>query len=92
MSEDLEINTKDDKECAPGHPEVPSVKVHGRESLTGDTRGQNRESKQSCPELQHTAADGLESICPVEDPLPGGCRSHFKVITSNLKKTLSDVS
>ncbi|NP_076305.2 ankyrin repeat domain 36 isoform 2 [Mus musculus] len=91
MSEDLEINTKDDKECAPGHPEVPSVKAHGRESLTGDRRGQNRESKQSCPELQHTAADGLESICPVEDPLPGGCRSHFKVEEVSRKQQSMDL-
>uniref|UniRef100_A0A8C6HIA1 Ankyrin repeat domain 48 n=1 Tax=Mus spicilegus TaxID=10103 RepID=A0A8C6HIA1_MUSSI len=91
MSEDLEINTKDDKECAPGHPEVPSVKAHGRESLTGDTRGQNRESKQSYPELQHTAADGLESICPVEDPFPGGCRSHFKVEEVSRKQQRMDL-
>nr|XP_038948774.1 ankyrin repeat domain 36 isoform X4 [Rattus norvegicus] len=79
MSEDLEIDKKLDRECAPGHPEVPSVKAHGRESLTRDTVGSNGEPKSSS-ELQHVAGDALENIGPVEEPLPGNCRRiQFKV-------------
>ncbi|XP_032772833.1 ankyrin repeat domain-containing protein 26-like [Rattus rattus] len=79
MSEDLEIDKKLDRECAPGHPEVPSVKAHGRESLTRDTVGSNGEPKSSS-ELQHSAGDALENIGPVEEPLPGNCRrTQFKV-------------
>ncbi|XP_076794301.1 uncharacterized protein LOC117712380 isoform X2 [Arvicanthis niloticus] len=81
MSEDLEINKKYDKECAPGHPEVFSVKVPGRESLTGDMTGNNTEPNKGGSELQHSTGDVLESICPVEEPLPGNCRrrTQFKV-------------
>lgn len=90
MSEDLEIDKKHDRECAPGHPEVPSVKAHGRESLTRDTVGSNGEPKSSS-ELQHAAGDALENIGPVEEPLPGNCRrTQFKVIPCNLTKTLPD--
>lgn len=43
MSEDPEINKKCDGECAPVHPEVPSVRVHEKMSLTRDVTGSNRE-------------------------------------------------
>ncbi|XP_031195679.1 ankyrin repeat domain-containing protein 26-like isoform X4 [Mastomys coucha] len=82
MSEDLEINKTYDKECAPGHPKAPSVEAHGRESLTRDTSGNDREAnlRTQSKQKQHPAGDVLGSICPVEEPLPANCRTaHFQV-------------
>ncbi|XP_059131330.1 LOW QUALITY PROTEIN: ankyrin repeat domain-containing protein 26-like [Peromyscus eremicus] len=80
MSEDPKINKKCDGECAPVHPEVPSVRAHEKMSLTQDVTGNNRE-------LQHTAGDVSANICPDKEPLLGSYRgrTQFK-LTSKVEE------
>lgn len=88
MSEEPKINKKSDGECVPVHPEVPAVKAHEKASIIWDITGNNgKPDKHSC-ELQHTARDVFENICPDEEPLPGSYRerTQFQVITCNLSK------
>ncbi|GAB1295773.1 Ankyrin repeat domain 36 [Apodemus speciosus] len=93
MSEDRKINKKHDKECAPGHPEVPSVKAHGRESLTGDVTGSIREPNKRGSGLQHTAGDVPENIRPVEEALPDNLRrkTHLKLATKGTETQVNEM-
>ncbi|XP_041910978.1 uncharacterized protein LOC119810605 [Arvicola amphibius] len=86
MSEEPEINKKSDGECASVYPEVPAVKAHEKVSITRDITGNNgKPDKHSC-ELQHTARDVLENICPEGEPLPGSYRGRNQFQVEEMSK------
>nr|XP_021488335.1 ankyrin repeat domain-containing protein 26-like [Meriones unguiculatus] len=70
MSEDPEVSEKWDGEPAPGHADGPSVNTPEKDRL-----GNNGEPSERSLELQRTARDVFESICPEEEPLPGNDRA-----------------